>query len=93
MSKRLEELLEHYDALLLPPASGPAPKGLASTGDSRFCAPATFSGLPSISLPCALVDGLPIGVQLIGRSDGPLLALAKHMEGKLNFSPSLRESL
>jgi Asp-tRNA(Asn)/Glu-tRNA(Gln) amidotransferase A subunit family amidase len=46
-----DRLAQGYDALLMPVAPTPAPKGLASTGDGSFCAPWSFSGLPSITIP------------------------------------------
>ena len=48
-----------------------------------FTAVFNISGQPAISLPLAhSADGLPIGVQLIGRpnGEGPLLALAAQLE-------------
>jgi Asp-tRNA(Asn)/Glu-tRNA(Gln) amidotransferase A subunit family amidase len=56
------------DALAMPSALGTAPEGLASTGDPVMCTLASFAGLPAISLPLlAGANGLPLGVQLIGR--------------------------
>jgi aspartyl-tRNA(Asn)/glutamyl-tRNA(Gln) amidotransferase subunit A len=39
---------------------------------------ANLAGLPGMSLPCGFVDGLPMGVQLLGPhfSEGKLLAAA-----------------
>ena len=66
------ELFEQrYDAILTPAAPGPAPKGLASTGDPSFCTLWTLCGMPAISLPLLQSEnGLPIGVQLVGPRDG-----------------------
>jgi aspartyl-tRNA(Asn)/glutamyl-tRNA(Gln) amidotransferase subunit A len=33
-----------------------------------FTTPASLAGLPSVSLPCGLDDGLPVGLQLTGRA-------------------------
>ena len=43
--------------------------------------PASLAGLPAISVPVGFHDGLPMGVQLIGRrgADGDLIALARRM--------------
>ena len=33
-----------------------------------FTIPASRAGLPAMSLPCGAVNGLPVGMQLIGRA-------------------------
>lgn len=79
----LDEILTRADAILVPAAPGPAPEGLASTGDSIFNGLFTMTGHPAITLPL-LQDarGLPMGVQLIGRrgEDGRLLRTARWLE-------------
>ena len=52
--------------ILVPAATGPAPLGLASTGDSRMNAPWTALGTPAITIPMPLANGLPLGLQLTG---------------------------
>ncbi|MEW4569966.1 amidase [Tautonia sp. JC769] len=60
--------LGEVDALLTPAALGPAP-GLETTGDPAFNSPWSFLGLPTITHPIGLSpDGLPLGLQLIGRA-------------------------
>jgi Asp-tRNA(Asn)/Glu-tRNA(Gln) amidotransferase A subunit family amidase len=54
------------DALVTLGAGGPAPVGLESTGNAAFNVPATALGAPALTLPLFRVDGLPLGLQLIG---------------------------
>ena len=81
------ELFEQrYDAILTPAAPGSAPKGLASTGDPSFCTLWTLCGMPAISLPLLQsVDGLPLGVQIVGPRDGDprLLRTARWLAAKM----------
>lgn len=50
--------------ILVPGATGPAPKGLASTGDARMNSPWTALGTPAISIPMSVRGALPLGLQL-----------------------------
>ena len=82
----LDALLARCDAVLMPAATGPAPGGLTSTGDSVFNALATLVGAPAVSLPLLEAEGpngpLPMGVQLMGRprDDARLLRTARWLE-------------
>jgi Asp-tRNA(Asn)/Glu-tRNA(Gln) amidotransferase A subunit family amidase len=46
-------------------APGPALVGIA-TGDPTFAIPASLLGVPTVSLPLLEVDGLPLGLQVMG---------------------------
>jgi Asp-tRNA(Asn)/Glu-tRNA(Gln) amidotransferase A subunit family amidase len=81
----LEGYFDRYGALLTPSAPGTAPEGLGATGNPIFCTIWTFLGTPAVSLPLLDVDGLPLGVQLIGqrRDDARLLRTARWLVGHL----------
>lgn len=71
------------DVLVAPAASGPAPRGLASTGDPSMQLPWTFAGLPILSLPWGQADhGLPLGLQVMARfgEDERLLGWGRVLE-------------
>ena len=83
--RELRPLLERYDVLLTPTTPTPAPEGMA-TGDARFQAPWSLSGLPSITVPCgATTSGLPLGIQLVSGTftEATLLAAAAWCEDVL----------
>ena len=59
-------LKDHCDVCVTLAASGAAPLGLDSTGDSTFAVPSSLLGTPALSLPVLAAEGLPLGLQLIG---------------------------
>ena len=70
-------LFRDHDVLLAPSVRGEAPVGLESTGDPLFCRMWTLLGLPCVSVPGIHgLDGLPLGVQIIGPMYGDGLTLS-----------------
>ena len=87
----VEALFDACDVLLMPAAIGTAPEGLESTGDPLFCSMASLFGMPAISLPLLVGEnGLPIGVQLVGRrfDDARLLRAANWLVTRLATAES-----
>ena len=62
--REISGLFKTTPVILTPAATGPAPLGLASTGDSRMNSPWTALGTPAISIPMPVSGGLPLGLQL-----------------------------
>jgi Asp-tRNA(Asn)/Glu-tRNA(Gln) amidotransferase A subunit family amidase len=74
------------DLWVCPAATGPAPEGIASTGNPIMNLPWTHAGLPAVSLPAGPApNGLPLGLQCVGRfmADEWLLAWAEALHGAL----------
>lgn len=72
---KMAEIFKETPVLLLPAATGPAPRGLASTGDSRMNRVWTALGVPAISIPMAVGNELPLGLQLIAAPGNDSLLL------------------
>jgi aspartyl-tRNA(Asn)/glutamyl-tRNA(Gln) amidotransferase subunit A len=56
-----------------------------------FCTvPMSLAGIPAISIPCGLADGLPVGFQLAGPafSEGRLLDVAHALQQAIGFDGS-----
>ncbi len=85
LNAMLDELFNEYDAILTASAPGEAPVGNA-TGNPAFCSTWTYLGTPAVSLPLLEgPNGMPIGVQLIGRrgNDARLLRSARWLSNHL----------
>ncbi|PRX04694.1 UNVERIFIED_ORG: Asp-tRNA(Asn)/Glu-tRNA(Gln) amidotransferase A subunit family amidase [Martelella mediterranea] len=67
LRERYAAMIENADAVVTLAATGAAPKGLDSTGDPGFNIPASVLGVPALSLPLLEDEGLPLGLQLIGK--------------------------
>ena len=94
-----------FDFLIAPTTAIPAPKigQTVTTIDgkevsvysalNRLTLPFNYVGFPAASIPSGLVDGLPLGVQVIGKlfEEAPLLRFAQAYEerfGLLSAPPS-----
>ena len=58
------ELYKASPVILAPAATGPAPLGLSFTGDASMNSPWTAMGVPAITVPMPVGDGLPLGLQI-----------------------------
>jgi Asp-tRNA(Asn)/Glu-tRNA(Gln) amidotransferase A subunit family amidase len=73
------------DAIVTLAATGPAPLGIEATGDPICVVAGSCLGVPAISLPVLELDGLPLGLQLMGflDADAALIATARWVENCL----------
>ena len=80
-----EELFDNFDAIVTPATRGTAPPA-DTTGDPAFATLWSLCGMPALSLPLMHgPDGLPLGVQLVGRrhDDARLLRTARWLQGQV----------
>ncbi len=92
MADEIDAALKDVDFLFSPTSPVPAFK-LGELADDQMALklldlctiPANMGGLPAISVPCGLTDGLPVGLQLMGRvlGDEDLLQAAYSCEQAL----------
>lgn len=78
---------EGVDILLHPTAVQTAPLLSAAKGKSEYqqdllTVPASLAGLPAMSVPAGLSEGLPIGISMMGQwgMESLVFAVGKHVE-------------
>ena len=88
---------EQVDLIVTPTAPTVAFRFGEKMGDplsmylNDYCTvPMSLAGIPAISIPCGLSEGLPVGLQLAGPAfgDNRLLDAAHALEGALEFDGS-----
>ena len=87
LRQEMEGAFDGFDALLTPATATPAPAA-ATTGDPVFNSPWSYTGLPTVTIPSGRSpDGLPLGLQLVGRAWGEaeLLGAAAWCEEAVGF--------
>jgi len=78
---RIAEIYKATPIILVPGATGPAPRGLTLTGDSRMNSPWTALGTPAITIPMPVDAALPLGLQLtaVHGEDGRVIRTAMRL--------------
>ena len=83
---KMTELYKTTPVILVPAATGPAPRGLTSTGDPEMNAPWTALGTPAISIPMPVEGRLPLGLQITADQgqDARVIRTAVRLHGMLD---------
>ncbi len=91
-----EALFERFDVLVSPtcattafPIGARATDPLAMYLTDVLTIPSNMAGMPGLSIPCGLSEGLPVGLQLIGPqfSENALYRIAASLEEQIGFEP------
>jgi amidase len=96
-----DEILEEVDVLLMPTTPMKAvpddPRGDletyfgAASRNSMNTSPFDLTGHPALSVPCALSDGLPVGLMIVGRRREDALVLEAGRAFQEGYAPSFME--
>ncbi|MFC5406888.1 Asp-tRNA(Asn)/Glu-tRNA(Gln) amidotransferase subunit GatA [Cohnella soli] len=97
IKRDFDQAFEKYDLIVGPTAPTPAFKLGAQVGDpltmylNDICTiPVSLAGVPAISIPCGMADGLPVGLQIIGKpfDESTVLRAAHAFESQTGFHAS-----
>ena len=89
-----DAVFRHFDLIVAPttptvafPLGSTQGDPLAEYMNDILTVPINMAGLPGMSIPCGLVDGLPVGLQLVGRAfdEGTMLQAAHAFEQNTDF--------
>lgn len=89
-----DKVFADFDLIITPTTPTTAFKLGAEMGDpltlyknDMFTVPVNMAGLPAISIPCGLSEGLPVGLQIIGRAfdEGRVLKAAYAFEQNTSY--------
>ena len=80
-----------YDAFITAGACGAPPVGLGMTGNTAMNVSASLLGCPALTIPVLADEGLPLGLQLLGRmnEDAALFGVATWIAGDALSRPDL----
>ena len=97
IAREFTQVFESVDFVITPTSPAVAFKLGSKTADPLsmylndfFTVPMSLAGIPAISIPCGLSEGLPVGLQLCGPafSENRILDAAHALEGALAFDGS-----
>ncbi len=100
VQRAFRELFADVDVLVTPSRFGPAPKlsqpldrplsdrpSPQDRGMSGLIPAGNLAGLPALSLPCGLAEGMPVGISLVTRpfGEGLLLAVGREFQARTDW--------
>ncbi len=96
---KLEALFKKYEVIIAPTTTGTAFKfGDKSDPVEMYktdvlTVTANLAGIPSVSIPCGFKDGLPLGMQIMGKQgdDAKVLALADQIQRVTDWHKKVEE--
>ena len=96
---KINELFKEYDGIIMPAASGIAPKFDEKNDklsdeylilDNHLCI-GNFGGYPSITIPSGFINNMPIGINITGRvkEDDVVLNIANMLESTMEYKDQI----
>ncbi|HEX6030600.1 MAG TPA: Asp-tRNA(Asn)/Glu-tRNA(Gln) amidotransferase subunit GatA [Tepidiformaceae bacterium] len=98
INREFDDAFQKYDVIVTPtsptvafPIGAKIDDPYAMYLNDIYTLPSSVAGLPAISVPCGLSDGLPVGLQVIGNffDEGRILQVAHAFEQRLGFANKL----